>query len=111
LRSFFFSDVYLPKKVILDEGYSFYFKECSVNGIGKDAKKIAYINWMESVQDHSKFLQADRYLPVRMAAIPEEAARQLYECGYATDPEYPSKLIRIISRYNLKQYDITEGKA
>ena len=32
-------------------------------------------------------------------------AKGLSECGYATDPEYASKLINIIEIYNLQQYD------
>jgi Mannosyl-glycoprotein endo-beta-N-acetylglucosaminidase len=32
-------------------------------------------------------------------------AKGLSECGYATDPEYTSKLINIIETYNLQQYD------
>ena len=32
-------------------------------------------------------------------------ARGLKEAGYATDPEYPSKLISLIERYDLDKYD------
>jgi len=32
-------------------------------------------------------------------------ARGLKKAGYATDPKYPAKLIRLIERFDLAQYD------
>jgi LysM repeat protein len=32
-------------------------------------------------------------------------AKGLKKAGYATDPKYPDKLISLIERYNLHQYD------
>ncbi len=83
-----------------------------INGqrISVESQFRSYNNYYESMADHHKFLEADKYKPVRNAATPEEASRQLYACGYATDPEYPAKLIRIISQYGLKQYDVKEDK-
>ncbi len=83
-----------------------------VNGqrVTVEAQFRAYNNWYESMVDHHKFLATDRYAPVRRTATPEEAAEQLYACGYATDPEYPAKLTRIINQYNLKQYDTKEER-
>jgi flagellar protein FlgJ len=45
---------------------------------------------------------------VRYAKTPEEQCSALYACGYATDPDYSSKLISIINSSILKQYDIRE---
>ena len=36
-------------------------------------------------------------------------ARGLKKAGYATDPKYPKKLISIIQRYELYQYDTKKG--
>jgi flagellum-specific peptidoglycan hydrolase FlgJ len=71
-----------------------------------DAKFRAYNNVLESLQDHHKVLMQNRYIPVRQAATPEEACQQLQKCGYATDPQYPDKLISIMNQHNLKQYDV-----
>ncbi len=37
-------------------------------------------------------------------------ANGLKEAGYATDPNYPKKLIQIIEKYELHQYDIPKGQ-
>ena len=68
------------------------------NGIKKSKPDNfrAYHNYEESIADHQVLLLTARYAPVRKAATPEEAAEQLYRCGYATDPEYPAALKSII---------------
>ena len=33
------------------------------------------------------------------------ACNEIWNAGYATDPQYPNKLIRIIEQYNLNEYD------
>ncbi|MBC9783060.1 glucosaminidase domain-containing protein [Heliobacterium chlorum] len=73
-----------------------------------DAQFRSYHSWDESLRDHSQFLLNERYAPVREAQSPEDAAKQLYTCGYATDPDYPKKLISIINKYNLAKYDTPE---
>lgn len=66
----------------------------------------SYSSISDSIRDHSHLLlTADRYKSVRSAQTPEEQARALQSCGYATDPNYASKLISIINSNNLKQYD------
>lgn len=62
----------------------------------------------QSYQDHSLFLTSR----TRYASLFElekgdyvSWAQGLKAAGYATDPKYPEKLIGIIERYNLKQYD------
>lgn len=62
----------------------------------------------ESFRDHSLFLTSrSRY--ASLFALPADDyvawAKGLKAAGYATDPKYPSKLIGLIDRYNLNQYD------
>jgi hypothetical protein len=68
----------------------------------------AYDNARESYEDHSKFLARNqRY--ARLFNLRENDYRGwaygLKDCGYATNPKYPQKLIEIIQLYNLDQYD------
>lgn len=66
----------------------------------------AYSTLSDSIRDHSHLLMTlSRYQPVRNAATPEDQARALQSCGYATDPGYASKLINIINQYNLRELD------
>lgn len=62
-----------------------------------------YNNAAESFKDHSIFLKRPRYTTCFEIAIEdyEGWARRLKECGYATDPLYASKLIKIIEDYRL----------
>lgn len=68
----------------------------------------AYHSYAESIADHGALLMQERYDRVREAPTPEKACYALYRCGYATDPDYPYKLITLIEEYNLKQYDLTK---
>jgi Muramidase (flagellum-specific) len=61
-----------------------------------------------SFRDHSLFLtQRSRYQDLfRLKKDDYKGwAKGLRKAGYATDPKYPDKLISIIERYNLTQYD------
>lgn len=65
----------------------------------------------ESYRDHSLFLTSrTRY--ASLFQLPKNDykawARGLKAAGYATDPQYPDKLIGLIERYQLFKYD-TEG--
>lgn len=57
----------------------------------------------ESYKDHALFLQRPRYQTCFEIAVEdyEGWAHRLKQCGYATDPNYPKKLIRIIEDYRL----------
>lgn len=62
----------------------------------------------ESYRDHSLFLTSrDRYkFLFELREDDYKAwARGLKEAGYATDPKYPDKLIHLIEKYKLYQYD------
>ena len=68
-----------------------------------------YASAEDSYSDHSLFLKRKRYAPLFQLSITDYAgwARTLKQCGYATDPAYPDKLIRIIETYELFKYDGT----
>ncbi len=57
----------------------------------------------ESYEDHSHFLLRPRYKKLFALKLQDYKgwARGLKECGYATDPKYPEKLIKIIEEYDL----------
>ncbi len=59
----------------------------------------AYRSYIEAFADHARLITDNpRYAAVRNAATPEQAARALQDCGYATDPAYADKLISIMNR-------------
>ena len=61
----------------------------------------------ESYEDHSLFLQKERYQKL-FELDPTDYrgwAHGLKQCGYATDPGYAGKLIKIIEDYDLTRYD------
>jgi len=63
----------------------------------------AYHSYEESFADYvSVIFRNSRYEPaIAVANNPEKYARQLQACGYATDPTYASKLIKIAEKWNL----------
>ncbi|MFM2267405.1 MAG: hypothetical protein RL757_846 [Bacteroidota bacterium] len=65
-----------------------------------------YANPTESWQEHTQFLQRDRYRPLfRMGRNYRMWAQGLRDLGYATDPQYDQKLISVIERYQLQRLD------
>lgn len=67
-----------------------------------------YIDSKYSYRDHSLFLtQRSRYQDLFKLRKDDYKgwAKGLRKAGYATDPRYPEKLIGIIERYNLQNYD------
>lgn len=66
-----------------------------------------YDNAKYSFKDHSDFLKRKRYAGLFNLDIDDYKgwARGLRKAGYATDKKYPQKLISLIERYNLTQYD------
>ncbi|MDE7412577.1 MAG: glucosaminidase domain-containing protein [Muribaculaceae bacterium] len=65
----------------------------------------------ESFADHSRFLKGKRYQSLFSYDVTDYAswAHGLKRCGYATDPNYATRLIAIIERYNLYIFDSPEG--
>ncbi len=65
-----------------------------------------YNSWQESIADHSRLLQNARYAKaMQYKNDPDQFARELQKAGYATDPEYASKLISIMKSNNFYQYN------
>ena len=60
----------------------------------------------ESFRDHSLFLKRPRYAELFTLDVTDYKgwAHGLKRCGYATDPAYAGKLIKLIEDYNLTQY-------
>lgn len=60
-----------------------------------------------SYEDHSEFLKAKRY--ERLFALGKTDykawAQGLKDCGYATNPKYPERLITLIEKYRLSRFD------
>ncbi|MCF6514801.1 mannosyl-glycoprotein endo-beta-N-acetylglucosamidase [Lactobacillus sp. S2-2] len=77
----------------------------------KKAKFKKYHNYNESIDDHSKLLKygtswnSKQYKEVINAVHFKKAALELQESGYATDPVYTKKLIILIQKYKLDQFD------
>ena len=66
-----------------------------------------YKDAAQSYDDHAKFLQKQRYafLFDLKPTDYQGWAKGLKKAGYATDPNYPSKLIALIDRYELHNLD------
>lgn len=73
-----------------------------------------YKNAEESFRDHSDFLRyKDRYKFLFDYQITDYKAwaNGLKKAGYATDPQYPQKLIDLIERYRLYEYDTVASQS
>lgn len=64
-----------------------------------------YASVRDSYEDHSLFLLRPRYQSLFALSLGDYKnwAYGLKACGYATDPKYPEKLIRLIELYNLNE--------
>lgn len=74
-----------------------------------NAEFRVYDSFNESIEDHSRLLSYSRYKAVSQTTDYKKACRMVYECGYATDPDYPEKLIAIIEENMLYNFD-TENR-
>lgn len=68
---------------------------------------VVFRNAWSSYRAHSMVLLKPRYSRLFNLDIHDYKgwAREIKACGYATDPRYPEKLIRIIENYQLYKYD------
>ena len=69
-----------------------------------------YTSWNDSVVDHAKFFTSTEWRKNNYRKVVNEtdyrvAAQELKNAGYATDPSYPGKLIRLIEAYKLYEWD------
>lgn len=72
-----------------------------VNGVAQKTRASfrAYGSYEEAFSDYGKFLSSNpRYANVLTAPDAASAARGLQQAGYATDPHYGGKLIRIMKQ-------------
>jgi peptidoglycan hydrolase FlgJ len=72
-----------------------------VNGVAQKTRASfrAYGSYDEAFTDYAKFLVTNpRYTNVLSTRDPAEAAHGLQRAGYATDPEYGGKLVRIMKQ-------------
>lgn len=71
------------------------------------AQFAKYATYYDSMLAHANLLTSPRYQRyLRNAQSVEEYARGIQEAGYATDPNYSSRLIGIIHTYGLTSFDI-----
>ena len=72
-----------------------------VNGVPQQTKATfrAYASYDEAFSDYARFLAGNpRYAQVVATRDPAEAAHGLQRAGYATDPQYGEKLVRILKQ-------------
>ena len=66
----------------------------------------AYDSWESSIADHAEFVMSEeRYAHILGMTDYMEACRAIHAAGYADDPDYSNKLIKLIQEYNLYEYD------
>ncbi|GLX71202.1 glucosaminidase domain-containing protein [Paenibacillus glycanilyticus] len=84
-----------------------------VNGmqVSMNSAFRAYKSVYHFMKDQDLLFATSRYVRVRAAVTPEQQAVALYVSGYATDPQYPNKIMAIINQYLLKQYDTAFASA
>jgi flagellum-specific peptidoglycan hydrolase FlgJ len=70
-----------------------------------------YDSYSSAIQAHAQLLangtswNRSQYQHVLQAKTWRQQAQALYRDGYATDPNYPAKLIDLIEQYHLDKYD------
>ncbi|BAP85171.1 N-acetylmuramidase [Paucilactobacillus hokkaidonensis JCM 18461] len=70
-----------------------------------------YSSWSASIDAHTMLMvngttdDQSKYANVIKATNYKDAAQALQQAGYATDPDYASKLIQVIQTYHLDKYD------
>ncbi|WP_068922251.1 glucosaminidase domain-containing protein [Planobispora rosea] len=82
--------------------------ECGPRGCRRTTALFrTYRSPADSFKDHGRFLSSsDRYRAAfEHTADPDRFARRIAKAGYATDPGYPVKLIRLMRTYDLYRYD------
>lgn len=95
-----------------DEKVQMYTTE-NIRGKNVQVKQYftVYNSWADSINAHTLLIVngiADNHAcfhGVQTAKAYQQAAYELQRNGYATDPDYASKLIYAIKKFNLAQYD------
>lgn len=67
----------------------------------------AYADYAESADDYGRFLNENkRYKPAfNYTNEPNQFITEIAKAGYATDPDYAPKLIHLMERYDLYEFD------
>lgn len=80
-----------------------------INGkwVSVDADFAKYDSFEQSITEHARFfLRNRRYArALRIKSDPDAFAREIHKAGYATAPNYATKLIELMRQYNLYQFD------
>lgn len=86
--------------------------EC-INGENINIKDsfVLYSTLAEAVQGLYDLMQWNNYDRATSCTDYEEECRMVQACGYATDPEYSSKLINIVNSYHLTMFNNIEEPA
>jgi flagellum-specific peptidoglycan hydrolase FlgJ len=95
-------------------GQTYYHKDDDLDSRGQLIESCfrSYETAVESYVDHSNFLKhTEHYAPLFSLAKDDYIAWAwgLKQCGYATDPDYAIKLIKIIHQFDLTKYDKAEN--
>lgn len=101
------------------DGGTFYKKDDDTDAHGRLIESCfrAFANGDQSYIEHSYFLQDARkknrygFLFNFDSNDYKSWAKGLRDAGYATDPRYPQKLISIIEKYKLAQFDVSKVNA
>lgn len=67
-----------------------------------------YRSYEGSIHDHTELLLKSRYKRLVGEKDYKKACHIIKECGYATDPNYPKLLIKLIEQNNLTRFDKVE---
>jgi flagellar protein FlgJ len=71
-----------------------------------------YASWDECLADHVRFFQQNRHYAACFHEVTGEGwARAVAAAGYATDPDYASKIISVIRAHNLGRFDAVQVTA
>lgn len=72
----------------------------------EDAHWRKYSSWQACMVDHGKFLRTNpRYEECFQCDGGEDFARAVARCGYATDPDYATKLIATMKAHGMQHFD------
>lgn len=103
------------------DGKSVYTKQTKEFYNGKETTITAafrkYPCIEDSIADHAAYLlnamdgDKKRYKGLTKCEKPKKAIKIIKAGGYATDPAYVSKIMNIIKRFNLRQYDLIDDKS
>ncbi|MFM2394837.1 MAG: hypothetical protein RLZZ546_2819 [Bacteroidota bacterium] len=95
-------------------GMTYYHKDDDYNqqGVLTESCFRSYPSALESYVDHSNFLMQTRHYETLFGYEKTDYKAWAYglkQCGYATDEKYSEKLIQLIEKYDLDQYDHWES--